>query len=552
MSVVRGIVRVMDERIEALESEVAALRRLVSSAGRSGFVGSGSVASDSVGSDSVGSGSAVLGSAGADHGAACGSGTALTELPDDALVEAADALGRTVRSAESLLAAVAGEVARRSPVEAGREGLAKRQGFRSPARLVAAATGGAVASAARIVRVGAATAPRLALTGEVLPAAHPHVAAALRSGSVSVESASAITGMLDRVAPRADAAASDAVEAVLAERAADLPHDLMLKVIAQAEARLDQDGLAPQEDELYDRRSLRITEDRTGAVKLTACLDPETGAMVKAAIASLVTNMIRTERAGGVADPGGSVPGGVASGGVVSGGADRADATTDAAAVAGANAGTVPGTGGISDGDRAGSVLGERRTIAQLQADALGMVARHVLGCSRMPQAPAATVVVRCDVETLTAGTGQAEIDGVARPVSAGAARRIAASAELIPAVFDGGSLPLDLGRDARLFTRAQRLALYERDAGCACCGLDAAYTEAHHIRWWQRDTGPTDLDNGVLLCPPCHARMHHDGWHIDVRDDRVWFTPPAHIDPRREPRLGGAARYRLPRHLAA
>ena len=187
-----------------------------------------------------------------------------------------------------------------------------------------------------------------------------------------------------------------------------------------------------------------------------------------------------------------------------------------------------------------------------MQADALAMIAGHVLGCARMPSGPAVTMVVRTELTTLTEGIGHGHIDGLSQPVSAGTIRKMAATAGLIPAVFGGESLPLDLGRDARLFSWPQRLALAERDGGCACCGLDVAYTEAHHIDWWKRDAGPTDLDNGVLLCPPCHGRIHDDGWIIKVHDGQVWFIPPSHVDINQTPRLGGKARFSLPEAAVA
>ncbi|HEY2557900.1 MAG TPA: HNH endonuclease, partial [Diaminobutyricibacter sp.] len=61
----------------------------------------------------------------------------------------------------------------------------------------------------------------------------------------------------------------------------------------------------------------------------------------------------------------------------------------------------------------------------------------------------------------------------------------------------------------------------------------------------WDRDTGPTDLDNGILLCTHHHHRIHHDGWHITITDNTPWFTPPPHLDPSRTPRRGG--RIQLP-----
>lgn len=124
----------------------------------------------------------------------------------------------------------------------------------------------------------------------------------------------------------------------------------------------------------------------------------------------------------------------------------------------------------------------------------------------------------------------------------------MAAGGGVIPWVMGSDSEILDGGREKRLFTRAQRLALVERDGGCAMCGLPPEMTRAHHIRWWQRDAGPTDLSNGVLLCETCHHRIHDNDWEIRIDGTgltaRVWFTPPRYVDPARTPRLGGRTRF--------
>jgi 5-methylcytosine-specific restriction protein A len=309
--------------------------------------------------------------------------------------------------------------------------------------------------------------------------------------------------MQDRVPHRADPVLAERMAEVLTDKAADLPLDLLLRVIREAEARLDQDGIEPREDELRAERSLHIREDRHGMIHLTAVLDPETAAPVKAAIEGVVTAAIRARKPECGRGPA---------------------ASTD-------------------DGENPAAVVEDDRSIPQLQADALATIARHVLGCNRIPSAPAMAVIVRCDLDTLTTGVGYGTVDGLNQPVSAATIRKMAATAALIPAVLDGDSLPLDLGHDARLFSWAQRVALGERDGGCASCGLDVRYVEAHHIDWWQRDTGPTDLSNGVLLCPPCHTRIHHDGWRIHVQNGQVWFIPPPHVDPTQTPRRGGKAR---------
>jgi hypothetical protein len=156
-------------------------------------------------------------------------------------------------------------------------------------------------------------------------------------------------------------------------------------------------------------------------------------------------------------------------------------------------------------------------------------------------------MVVRVSLDTLRTGDGYAEIDGIPTPISASTARRIAADANIIPIVLNGASEVLDMGRAQRLFTAKQKLALAERDGGCAWpgCPHPPTYTEAHHLRWWDQHHGATDLTNGILLCTHHHHRIHNNGWTITIRDHTPWFTPPPHIDPHQRPRQGG--RIRIP-----
>lgn len=160
----------------------------------------------------------------------------------------------------------------------------------------------------------------------------------------------------------------------------------------------------------------------------------------------------------------------------------------------------------------------DRRTVTMLQADALAEICAHASGCDNggLPVS-GATVVVRVGLDDLAAGTGFATVDGLDQPVSISACRRMAAGGGIIPAVLGGRGEILDWGREKRLFTRAQRLALVERDGGCVMCGLPPQMTRAHHLRWWQRDAGSTDLDNGVLLCESCQHRIHDNGWEVRI-----------------------------------
>ena len=424
------------------------------------------------------------------------------QMSDPGLVQVTDALAQVRRDIDAVLARVAAEVTKRSGPEFGDVGLAKAQGFHNPARLIAASTGASRADSLKLINVGIATAQRQTFGGERLPSRHPHVAAALEAAKIGIEAASAITSMLDRASVRAEASRVGLVEAALVDLAAHVPLETLLRGIREAEARLDPDGVEPREDELRMERSLTMREDRRGMVHLHARLDPESAAPVKAAIEALVTDVLRRREP----DEGDSAP-----------------------------------------------VVDDRRSIPQIQADALAALARHTLGCSEtLTPLAKTTVVVRVDLDTLVSGLGHARIDGLDQPVSAATARRMAADAELIPAVLGGESIPLDLGRAARLFTKAQRLALGERDGGCASCGQNITYVEAHHIDWWERDAGPTDLSNGVLLCSFCHHMIHREGWQIQASPNEVWFIPPPHIDPAQVPRLGGRARFELRQGRAA
>lgn len=438
-------------------------------------------------------------------------------MSDTGLVRVVESLGALARRVESLQARSATAVAARSRGIDPDADLARKQGFASAERLLCDAFGSRYTDAARLVAVGDATSQRSTITGQALPARHPHVAAALDSGAIGVDAAELIRRFLDRVAVRAERDLIDEAEQFLVVRAPAVGVDGIPRLTKQLEAQLDPDGVRPREDEQRARRALTIWEDASGMINLRGAFDPATGAPIKLAIETLVGAELHrardSKRAFGQCNADGGSEGGSGGGG--------------------------PTTG--TPNDRA---IAEERSITQLNADALADIARLSLTSADAPPAlRGAVVVARIDLDSLTTGTGHATIDGIDQPVSAATARELAASAGIIPLVLGGRGEALDLGRAARLFTPAQKLALVERDGGCAWpgCHRPPSHTQAHHIRWWKRDRGPTDLSNGVMLCSHHHHRVHDDGWHITVRDHRTWFTPPVHLDPEQRPRAGNS-----------
>jgi hypothetical protein len=432
-------------------------------------------------------------------------GVNLTGLSREELLALSRDFAALSRAVDVGFAQVAAQVDGLSTPEDGSAGLAAREGFRSAGELIAKTTGGSVAEAQRLITVGTLLADvtsddvggadagagglaEAALVPPPSPVAQfrAELARAVRAHEVSVEVVS--------VAERALAGLPDV----------DLTRDLFLKAFAKApglavhqvralfwraQASADPKAWERREERQHGDRYASLRDDADGMVTLTARLTPLDAAPVRAVLDANVRWAMQQR---------------------------REDPSSDT------------------------------RSAGQMRADILVGLCRHALDCDQPTSGVKTTVVVRMTRAELEAGLGVGEVDGVAQPVSVSALRQAAADAEVIPAVLGGKSEVLDWGRARRLFTSAQRLALVERDGGCSWCHAPPSWCEAHHIRWWDRDRGPTDLSNGVLLCTRCHHRVHREGWGIQVREGQVWFTASRSIDPARTPQLGGRARFEV------
>lgn len=121
-------------------------------------------------------------------------------------------------------------------------------------------------------------------------------------------------------------------------------------------------------------------------------------------------------------------------------------------------------------------------------------------------------------------------------PISLASLSRLSCDTSVTTIIVDGHQVPLDMGHDKRLFPAHLRKALYLRDRCCIKCGAPASRTHCHHIQHWIHQ-GETSLNNGCLLCPGCHADVHHNGWNVILGYDKhPWLIPPATVDPQRTP----------------
>ncbi|WP_248581126.1 HNH endonuclease signature motif containing protein [Nocardioides sp. InS609-2] len=320
-----------------------------------------------------------------------------------------------------------------------------------------------LAKHARVDRPAAARSARLA---DALDQRWPVLAQGLAEGDVNVEQAAVIARALDH-----------------------LPADIPAETRAAAEARLVADAgtFAPHQLRVLGRRILDIVAPELGEAHERRALEAEEHA------AHRQTSLTTHRRGDGSTDIRIRVP----------------DATADRLLTY-LHAFTTPRRHHHES-------TGQRLPHDQ----ALGHAFRALLETLDPHRLPlhggdATTVIVTIDIDTLRDGLGIATTD-TGTPITAAEARRLACTAHLIPAVLGGTSEPLDLGRGTRLFSRHQRKAFALRDHTCRAdgCDIPAAWTEAHHQHPWSHG-GPTNLDNGLLLCSWHHHRAHDDRYLHD------------------------------------
>lgn len=141
-------------------------------------------------------------------------------------------------------------------------------------------------------------------------------------------------------------------------------------------------------------------------------------------------------------------------------------------------------------------------------------------------------ITLLMDLATLVDGLHDHSVceteDGTTIPVST--ARRLCCDAEIIPVVLGADGVPLDMGRSIRTANRAQRRALRTMYRTCAHpdCSVPFSACKSHHIRWWWRHKGRTDISNLIPLCERHHHLVHEGGWTLTMTADRVttWIRP--------------------------
>jgi len=162
------------------------------------------------------------------------------------------------------------------------------------------------------------------------------------------------------------------------------------------------------------------------------------------------------------------------------------------------------------------------------RAEALVEICRRATAAGgEAPTTTKAQVVVLIDLDRLSNTLRGAGTTLNGQDLSAQSIRKIACDASLIPIVLGSQSQPLDVGRTKRLVTASLLAALWVRDKGCTFpgCARPPNWCSAHHVRHWI-DGGTTCLLNLTLLCQHHHTYVHqHDLTATVTEHDVTWHT---------------------------
>ncbi|HEY5221525.1 MAG TPA: HNH endonuclease [Microbacteriaceae bacterium] len=485
---------------------------------------------------------------------------------DDDRVQALVAGAAALRSeVDAVIAAGAGVLAKRSERDLGYQGLAQRTGHRTPVGLLQSLTGSSRVEAARQVRLGEAMAEADAATnrleegdnvldgegntaeqpfstpdsspdndgsgdgrpgagapGDERPDTDPPVmpwfepvTRAVAEHMLSSEAASAILRGLGEPNEHYDGAALRIAAIELIGDAAGMHVDELTKRARWARDQADPRGVEERFAARYQERTWRFGHTADGARTAWVRFDDESAAWVDA----IVGAGMRPRRGG-------------------------------------------PRFVAKDEAERAEKLVEDPRSNDQLVFDLLMDTLRagsqadpSIAFGSRQPGIRviiSETELNKHDENGTPTGVGYFEETGEAVPTSL--ITRLICNAGIQPILTDALGIPIDVGREQRLFTTKQRIALAFRDGGCMCPGCDRppSYTEAHHIDEWVADNGRTDLSRGMLLCRYHHMLIHNNGWKIIRENATYWLVPPPGIDTEQTPIPLHSKAPKLARPLAA
>ena len=251
--------------------------------------------------------------------------------------------------------------------------------------------------------------------------------------------------------------------------------------IVRAWRRVDRNAEAAETVGLHKSRALHVYQDEDGMVVVRGRLDREAGAVLIQALAAARERLYRQ-------------------------------------------------TGNVSAETFPADASMEPPTMAQQQADALGLIAETALHHGMDPGSPGERyqVVVHVDAAVLEDpdASGQSALEPGAH-VSAETSRRLGCDASRVVMRHDPDGRVVEVGALTRTIPAALRRVLHYRDRGCRFPGCGLPFGQGHHIQHWANG-GPTTLSNLALLCRRHHRAVHEEGYQVErLPDGELRFRRP-------------------------
>ncbi len=416
-------------------------------------------------------------------------------------------------------------IARRSDHTLGYDGLARRNGFPTPATFIQSMTGSSIDEATKLARMGQSmrdaevdgTEPTAVDTAALAGAITLDCADAIRRGLGVADAA--VTAEQLRIAAEKLIAHAQSTSAL-----GSVTPEALVKLARQARHALDLDAIERGEKQRSATRYVRRWSRDGMSGGSWALPDEDGGSEIDTALRLLLA---RTN------------------------GGPRFPATD--------------GDGNAIEKSAGEVATEDTRSADQILADGFTQIFLNGLRVdpSVVPGASRAAVRVIVEREVLQTRSGSALLEESLSAISFGKLEENLCAGGTVEVILnDNGTI--DVGREQRLFTSRQRIALGVRDGGCRFPGCEKppSWCEAHHVDQWARDKGRTDVRNGILLCRYHHMLMHggassSEAWQIqrggadyrgseyegskygggdrrsgEYRGGDYWLRPPRERDP--------------------
>ncbi len=450
----------------------------------------------------------------------------VARLDDASLVAGMALISSHKRDLQSYEVSIAAEIAKRSHHELGYDGLARRSGSATPAIFIQSITGTSMDEARRLAKLGESL---MESTGtESAPPRPAPAAEAARDGRISVDAADAIRRGLG--SPDAVVSAEQLAELSIALIAASdgmTPEDLW-RAARLKRAALDAAWIERGEKERSDARYVRIWQ-KDGFCGGAWRLPEEDGGLE-------INNALKLHLARKTDGPRFAEK--TPAPGVDNGSPADSDGAIDAQSTADSD--SVVETAPAPE---------DPRPMEHILADGFATIFHNGLGVNPNIVPGAGRAAVRVIITepalntVLVGGVPDSGVENLAliedtqAPLSTKKLTEYVCGGGIVAVGFDCNGDVVNIGREQRLFTARQRIALGARDGGCRFpgCNKPPSWTEAHHIEEWKKHNGSTDVRNGILLCRYHHMLIHNRGWEIlRSGSGEFWLKPPAEYDPAR------------------